>query len=84
MRASCYVRGTSVMDGYWEQAGEDGRGARGRISSAGETRATYWHTRTGDLVRLRPDGDYEFLGRRSTIRSRVAGIASSWVTSRRR
>ena len=68
------------MDGYW---GRPEKTAEVLVANPlpGGTRDFAY--RTGDLVRLRPDGDYEFLGRRTT-RSRVAGIASSWVTSRPR
>jgi amino acid adenylation domain-containing protein len=63
-----YARGPTVMKGYW-----------GRPDKTGEVLVTnplpgslpgrvY---RTGDMVRLRPDGDYDFLGRRDhQIKSR--------------
>jgi amino acid adenylation domain-containing protein len=56
-----WVRGASVMHGYW------GRPERTALSlqpveiAPGITDLAY---RTGDLVRVRPDGHLEFLGRR--------------------
>jgi acyl-coenzyme A synthetase/AMP-(fatty) acid ligase len=63
-----YVRGASVMQGYW---GDTERTAQNRIEntfSAGLTDPVY---RTGDLVIEDPDGNYTFLGRRDNqIKSR--------------
>ena len=64
-----YVRGATVMHGYW---GDEERTARSLIDVAGpgggfRDRAY----RTGDLVRLDSDGDYRLLGRRDAqIKSR--------------
>ena len=63
-----FVRGTSVMDGYW---GRPEKTAEVLVANPlpGGTRDVAY--RTGDLVRLRPDGEYEFLGRRDhQIKSR--------------
>ena len=63
-----FVRGISVMDGYW---GRPEKSAEVLVPDplAGGARGVAY--RTGDLVRLRPDGDYEFLGRRDhQIKSR--------------
>jgi amino acid adenylation domain-containing protein len=63
-----YVRGPTVMRGYW---GRPDASADILLSSplgGGAGEVAY---RTGDIVRLRPDGDYEFLGRRDNqIKSR--------------
>jgi L-proline---[L-prolyl-carrier protein] ligase len=60
-----YVRGPTVMQGYW---GDPERTARSLIAEPGEGWPTY---RTGDLVKEAPDGNHVFLGRRdSQIKSR--------------
>ncbi len=63
-----FVRGTGVMDGYW---GRPEKTAEVLVANPlpGGTRDMAY--RTGDIVRLRSDGDYEFLGRRDhQIKSR--------------
>ena len=62
-----YVRGGTVMQGYW---GDPERTARGLVPHplAPGREPAY---RTGDLVRLRDDGCFDFLGRRdSQVKSR--------------
>jgi acyl-coenzyme A synthetase/AMP-(fatty) acid ligase len=62
-----YVRGGTVMQGYW---GDPERTARGLVPHplAPGREPAY---RTGDLVCLRDDGCFEFLGRRdSQVKSR--------------
>ena len=62
------VRGSTVMKGYWRRP-EDTK--RVLIADPTGTRPGEYFYRTGDTVRLRPDGDYEFLGRRDhQIKSR--------------
>lgn len=63
-----YVRGSTVMLGYWADAE---RTARGLFPNpfGGELRDPVY--RTGDLVREDPDGNYRFFGRRDAqIKSR--------------
>jgi len=63
-----YVRGSTVMLGYW---GDPERTARGLIPNpiGGELHDPVY--RTGDLVREDPDGNYRFFGRRDAqIKSR--------------
>lgn len=63
-----YVRGAGVMQGYW---GDPERTAATLVSHpfSGSTREAVH--RTGDLVRLDPDGNYVLLGRRDNqIKSR--------------
>jgi amino acid adenylation domain-containing protein len=63
-----YVRGSSVMKGYW---GRPDRSADVLVPDPRGAGAPELVYRTGDLVRLRPDGDYDFLGRRDhQIKSR--------------
>jgi amino acid adenylation domain-containing protein len=63
-----FVRGTSVMDGYWGRPDKTAEVLGPHPLPGGSRDLAY---RTGDLVRLRPDGDYEFLGRRDhQIKSR--------------
>jgi acyl-CoA synthetase (AMP-forming)/AMP-acid ligase II len=63
-----YVRGTCVMDGYWDRPEKTAEVIVPDPTPGGTRDKAY---RTGDLVRLRPDGDYEFLGRRDhQIKSR--------------
>jgi amino acid adenylation domain-containing protein len=63
-----HVRGKTVMRGYW---GDAERTARGLVA---DPRGTELHDpvyRTGDIVRLRADGNYVLLGRRDhQIKSR--------------
>jgi amino acid adenylation domain-containing protein len=63
-----YVRGPTVMKGYWNRPE---RTAEMLVPSPLNGGAGGLAYRTGDLVRLRPDGDYDFLGRRDhQIKSR--------------
>jgi amino acid adenylation domain-containing protein len=63
-----FVRGTSVMDGYWGRPEKTAEVLAANPLPGGTRDMAY---RTGDIVRLRPDGDYEFLGRRDhQIKSR--------------
>lgn len=67
-RGELYVRGSSVMKGYW---GRPDRSADVLVPDPRGAGAPAFVYRTGDLVRLRPDGDYDFLGRRDhQIKSR--------------
>jgi acyl-coenzyme A synthetase/AMP-(fatty) acid ligase len=56
-----YVRGSLVMKGYW---GDPERTARVLVQNPVAPHVPELVYRTGDLVRLRPDGDYDFFGRR--------------------
>jgi amino acid adenylation domain-containing protein len=63
-----YVRGTTVMHGYW---GDSERTARALLPNpyGGEVRDSVY--RTGDLVRQDDDGNYRLMGRRDhQIKSR--------------
>lgn len=63
-----YVRGPSVMQGYWADAE---RTAATLLPEWGPEPARHPTYRTGDLVRLDEDGDWVFLGRRDAqIKSR--------------
>lgn len=63
-----YVRGSTVMQGYW---GDPERTARGLIANPFSAPLEDRIYRTGDLVQEEPDGNYRFLGRRdSQIKSR--------------
>jgi amino acid adenylation domain-containing protein len=63
-----FVRGSSVMTGYW---GRPDRSADVLVPDPRRPGTPELVYRTGDLVRLRDDGDYEFLGRRDhQIKSR--------------
>lgn len=55
------VRGGTVMAGYW---GLPERTAQSLVSNPLQPAFADRVYRTGDLVRLRPDGAYDFLGRR--------------------
>lgn len=57
VEGTLWVKGDNLMSGYWSQRGAQGLGPdpRGRPNGA------YC---TGDRVRLQPDGNYDFLGRR--------------------
>jgi amino acid adenylation domain-containing protein len=56
-----WVRGESVMRGYWGRPERTALALQPIEDEAGNSSPAY---RTGDLVRLRPDGNLEFLGRR--------------------
>jgi amino acid adenylation domain-containing protein len=63
-----YVRGSLVMKGYW---GDPDRTAEVLVQNPLAPGVPEFVYRTGDLVRLRPDGDYDFFGRRDhQIKSR--------------
>jgi amino acid adenylation domain-containing protein len=63
-----FVRGSSVMKGYW---GRPDLTARTLVQHPLNPHVPELVYRTGDLVRLRPDGDYDFFGRRDhQIKSR--------------
>lgn len=62
-----YVRGATVMKGYW---GRPERTAEVLVANPFGPAGDLVY-KTGDLVRMRQDGDYEFLGRRDhQIKSR--------------
>lgn len=56
-----HVRGSSVMKGYW---GRPERSSEVLVQDPRQSDVPELVYRTGDVVRLRSDGDYEFLGRR--------------------
>jgi L-proline---[L-prolyl-carrier protein] ligase len=63
-----FVRGSTVMRGYW---GAPERTAEALVPDPRGTGLPEPAYRTGDLVKLRPDGEYDFLGRRDhQIKSR--------------
>ena len=63
-----YVRGGTVMKGYWGRPEITAKSLVPNPLSPNVPDPVY---RTGDLVRLRDDGDYDFLGRRDhQIKSR--------------
>jgi amino acid adenylation domain-containing protein len=63
-----FVRGSSVMTGYW---GRPERSAEVLVPDPRRPGSPELVYRTGDLVRLRDDGEYDFLGRRDhQIKSR--------------
>jgi amino acid adenylation domain-containing protein len=63
-----YVRGSAVMKGYW---GRPDLTATALVQHPLNPHVPELVYRTGDLVRLRPDGDYDFFGRRDhQIKSR--------------
>ncbi len=63
-----FVRGPTVMKGYW---GRPERTAEVLLADPRPGAVGDPVYRTGDLVKLRPDGDYDFLGRRDhQIKSR--------------
>lgn len=63
-----YARGPTVMKGYW---GRPDRTAELLVDNPLPGSLPGPVYRTGDIVRLRPDGDYDFLGRRDhQIKSR--------------
>lgn len=63
-----YVRGSAVMKGYW---GQPERSSEVLVPNPVSPRLSELVYRTGDMVRLRSDGNYDFLGRRDDqIKSR--------------
>ena len=63
-----YVRGPSVTSGYWGDAEKTARSVVPHPLHSPSSEKVY---RTGDLVVLRSDGDYDFVGRRdSMVKSR--------------
>jgi amino acid adenylation domain-containing protein len=63
-----YVRGSTVMKGYWGRPDET---AKALVPHPLDPTSRDLVYRTGDLVKLRADGDYDFLGRRDhQIKSR--------------
>ena len=63
-----YVRGSSVMKGYW---GRPDRTAQVLVQNPAAPHLPELVYRTGDLVRLRDDGNLDFLGRKDhQIKSR--------------
>lgn len=63
-----YVRGSTVMTGYW---GRPELSASVLVPNPLAPHLPERVYKTGDLVRLRPDGDYDFIGRRDhQIKSR--------------
>ena len=59
-----YVRGPAVMKGYWNLPD---RTARALVRHPLQPAYHEWAYRTGDYVRLREDGNYDFLGRRDNM-----------------
>ena len=59
-----YVRGPAVMKGYWNLPD---RTARALVRNPLQPAYHEWAYRTGDYVRLREDGNYDFLGRRDNM-----------------
>jgi amino acid adenylation domain-containing protein len=59
-----YVRGPSLMRGYWGQAGKTSEALIPNPFRAEYDEFVY---RTGDLVTLEPSGNYVFLGRRDSM-----------------
>jgi amino acid adenylation domain-containing protein len=63
-----YVRGSTVMIGYW---GQPDKSAEVLVRNPLRESPPGTVYRTGDIVKLRPDGDFDFLGRRDhQIKSR--------------
>jgi len=63
-----FVRGSTVMKGYWGQPDRTAEALVPNPLNEAESDLVY---RTGDRVRRQPSGDYEFLGRRDhQIKSR--------------
>ena len=56
-----WIHGDSVMSGYWGKPERTAQSLRSLEVAPGVTEMAYC---TGDLVRERPDGNFEFLGRR--------------------
>jgi acyl-CoA synthetase (AMP-forming)/AMP-acid ligase II len=59
-----YVRGPAVMKGYW---GLPDRTSQSLVRNPLQPAYHEWAYRTGDYVRLREDGNYDFLGRRDNM-----------------
>ena len=59
-----YVRGPSLMRGYWGQPAKTSETLVRNPFRAGYDELVY---RTGDLVTLEPDGNYAYLGRRDSM-----------------
>jgi len=59
-----YVRGPSLMRGYWRQPAETSEALVRNPFRAEYDELVY---RTGDLVTLEPDGNYAYLGRRDSM-----------------
>jgi len=59
-----YVRGPSLMRGYWGQPAKTGEALVRNPFRAEYDELVY---RTGDLVTLEPDGNYAYLGRRDSM-----------------
>jgi amino acid adenylation domain-containing protein len=59
-----YVRGPSLMRGYWGQPAKTGEVLVRHPFAAERGELVY---RTGDLVTLEPDGNYAYLGRRDSM-----------------
>ena len=59
-----YVRGPSLMRGYWGQPAKTSEALVPNPFRAGSDELVY---RTGDLVTLEPDGNYAYLGRRDSM-----------------
>ncbi|HEX2744662.1 MAG TPA: amino acid adenylation domain-containing protein [Streptosporangiaceae bacterium] len=59
-----YVRGPSLMRGYWGQLAKTSEALVPNPFRAGSDELVY---RTGDLVTLEPDGNYAYLGRRDSM-----------------
>jgi amino acid adenylation domain-containing protein len=56
-----FARGPTVMKGYWGRPDRTAEVLMANPLSSSVPGPVY---RTGDIVRMRPDGDYDFLGRR--------------------
>ncbi len=59
-----YVRGPSLMRGYWRQPARTGEVLVAHPFAAEQGELVY---RTGDLVTLEPDGNYAYVGRRDSM-----------------
>ena len=59
-----YVRGPSLMRGYWGQSAKTSEALVGNPLRTGSDELVY---RTGDLVTLEPEGNYAYLGRRDSM-----------------
>ena len=59
-----YVRGPSLMRGYW---GQPARTSQALVADPFRAESGELVYRTGDLVTLEPDGNYAYLGRRDTM-----------------
>ena len=60
-RGELYVRGATVMDGYWNDAE---RTAEALVSDPLRTDAVDLSYRTGDIVEVLDDGGFHYVGRR--------------------